>query len=70
MRCIQVEGKKSIVKYVFQKTGFKVNKEPAKIVVLGTSYRRYIAVHRRVFEEILDCKMNVKTFDVDTEHLA
>ncbi|MBI2579723.1 MAG: hypothetical protein HYW27_02370 [Candidatus Aenigmarchaeota archaeon] len=63
-------AKKSIVKYVLQKTGFKANKGPVKIVVLGTSDRRYLAVHRRVFEEILGCKTDVKTFDVDTEHLG
>ncbi|MAG02894.1 hypothetical protein CMI42_06155 [Candidatus Pacearchaeota archaeon] len=63
-------AKKSIVRQVLSKMNFKIRNENIKIVVLGASDERYISVHRRIFEEILRCSIDIVTLDIDTKHLG
>lgn len=62
--------KKSIVKYVIKAMKFKTITESVKVVVLGTSDRRYIPIHKRIFEEILKKSIQMTTFDIDVNHLG
>jgi len=64
------KAKKSIVKYVINKVGFKPINNEVKVVVLGASDERYLPVHQRVFEGVLQFPVKMITFDVDTEHLG
>ncbi|KKP37827.1 MAG: hypothetical protein UR27_C0002G0003 [Candidatus Peregrinibacteria bacterium GW2011_GWA2_33_10] len=62
--------KRSIVEHIIKTANFEASHEPIKIVVLGASDKRYISVHQRVFSETLKRTINMKTFDLDAEHLG
>lgn len=62
--------KKSIVKYIIEAMTFKPKTESVKVVVLGASDKRYIPIHKRIFEEILKKDIQMNTFDVDVVHLG
>lgn len=61
--------KKSIVRKVLETAGFQ-SAESVKAVVLGASDKRYIPIHQRIFENLLQKTVDMATFDIDTEHLG
>lgn len=63
-------AKKSIIKYVLKEINFNPVGKPVRITVLGTSDKRYISIHQKVFEEVLRRNIKIITFDVDIKHLA
>ncbi len=62
--------KHSIVQHVLNAAPVTALSEPIKVVVLGASDKRYIAIHARVFSDVLGKKVKLSTLDVDTEHLG
>lgn len=62
--------KKFIVRYVIKAMKFKPIAESVKVVVLGASDKRYIPIHKRIFEEILKKTIQMTTFDVDVNHFG
>ncbi|MEK7145845.1 MAG: hypothetical protein AAB802_01535 [Patescibacteria group bacterium] len=62
--------KRSIVEQVLRTTNFEAAGDPVKVVVLGVSDKRYIPIHQRVFNDALKRAINMKTLDIDTEHLG
>ncbi len=62
--------KRSIVEQVLRAANFKVGGEPVKVAVLGASDKRYIPIHQRVFHDAVKHAIDMKTFDVDTNHLG
>lgn len=62
--------KKFIVGFVLNKVQFASISTPVKIVVLGASDKRYIPIHKKIFEEIIKRKISIFTFDIDEKHLS
>ena len=62
--------KRSIVEQVFRVANFEAGCEPVKVAVLGASDIRYIPIHQRIFRAAVKRAINMKTFDIDTEHLG
>lgn len=62
--------KRSIVEQVLSATNFEAGGESVKVVVLGASDKRYIPIHQRVFRGAVKHAIDMKTFDIDTEHLG
>jgi len=62
-------AKKSIVNHVLKETQFESTDNPTRVVVLGASDKRYVSVHRKIFEEAIQGKVEMITFDIDTKHL-
>lgn len=62
--------KRSIVEQVLRSAHFEAGGETIKVVVLGASDKRYIPIHQRVFRDAFRRTIDMKTFDIDTEHLG
>jgi hypothetical protein len=61
--------KKSIFRHVLEDMNFSVMGDTVRTVILGASDKRYIPIHQRIFEEILNKTVQMTTFDIDTKHL-
>lgn len=59
-----------LVQTVLEASGFKPEADPVKVAVLGASDKRYIPIHRRIFEEVVGKRVDMTTFDLEIEHLA
>ena len=62
--------KRSNVEQVVEKMNFQIGIELVKVVVLGASDKRYIPIHKRIFEGIFERQIQMVTFDIDPEHLG
>jgi len=62
--------KASIVKYVIKHIKPTFNSDSLNVCVLGASDKRYIPIHKRIFETILKKKIQMTTLDLDISHLA
>lgn len=64
----------SIVRQVVKAINFKPTLNSVNsivnVVVLGASDKRYIPIHKRVFETVLKTNIQMTTFDVETAHLG
>ncbi len=61
--------KRSIVAHVLSETSFVLQHVPVRVVVLGASDKRYIAIHKKIFQDLLGREVDIKTLDLDTHHL-
>jgi hypothetical protein len=66
---IRAKVKKAILEKVFFETHFQ-RTDKTRISVFGASDKRYLPVHKRLFEETLKTEVDMTTFDIDTEHLV
>jgi hypothetical protein len=64
------QTKRSIVKHVLRTINFPRKHEPLKVVVLGASDKRYIPIHQKVFASVTGQKVQMVTFDIDSDHLG
>lgn len=62
--------KKSIIEHVLKEMNYVSHSTPVKIVILGTSDKRYIPLHERIFEKTMGQKIQMLTFDLDSGHLG
>lgn len=62
--------KKSIIKYILNTIKFRTSTEPIKVTILGASDKRYLSIHKKIFEEILKKKIQIITFDFEVNHLG
>ncbi len=62
--------KKSILQYIFETSRFQTAKSELKVVVLGTSDKRYIPMYQKILSELFNQKIEFTLLDIDTEHLA
>ena len=54
---------------ILKKVPLRSNKGPLKLAVLGCGDKRFIAHHKKIFEHLLQKKVEITTFDITTEHL-
>lgn len=65
-----MEGTKdSIIRQVIQLMGYAPVQQPANVVILGASDRRYLPIHERIFRHRLG-DVQMVTYDIDREHLG
>jgi hypothetical protein len=62
--------KSSIVEHVLRETKFEINGAPIRVLVLGASDQRYIAIHQEVFNAAIQRTVEMTTFDIEPEHLG
>lgn len=61
--------KRSIVAHILSETSLAMQHIPVRVVVLGASDKRYVPIHKKIFEELLGSEVDMKTLDLDTHHL-
>ena len=54
---------------IFEKVTVKTDSVPARIAVLGCGDKRLVKHHKRIFEKVLERKVEIITFDVTIDHL-
>lgn len=65
----RVKIKRAILAKILKVTEYKTSSDPIKIAVLGVSDKRYVKHHKRLFEEALMKDVEMRTFDIVTDHL-
>ncbi|MFH1253009.1 MAG: class I SAM-dependent methyltransferase [Candidatus Uhrbacteria bacterium] len=55
---------------IFNEVSLNTNSNPISLAVLGCGDKRFIAHHKRIFEQVLKRKVEVTTFDINTDHLV
>lgn len=62
--------KKEELAKIFEAVPFHPTNEPLRIAVTGCADVRFVAGHKKIFEELLGKKVELTTFDINSEHLA
>jgi hypothetical protein len=57
------------LKYILNKTNYSPSKENLRIAVLGCADKRFVKIHKEIFEKLLKRNIEQTTFDITTEHL-
>lgn len=55
---------------IFAASPFSLISDLVRVAVLGCADHRMVSAHKRIFEKLLNKKVELTTFDVTTEHLA
>jgi len=66
----RADAKEQELASIFQKISLNTNSNPVKLAVLGCGDKRFIAHHKRIFENVLKRNVDVTTFDITIDHLA
>lgn len=55
---------------IFNEVSLNTNSNPISLAVLGCGDKRFIAHHKRIFEQVLKRKVEVTTFDINVDHFS
>lgn len=61
--------KKQELKKTFGELEYTPVHSPVRIAVLGCADKRFVVLHKEIFEELLQRPVELTTFDITTEHL-
>lgn len=67
---LRIRAKERELVQVFDHIRFVPTQSPVRIAILGCGDRRFVKVHKEIFERLLSTPVEVITFDVAVEHLA
>ncbi len=56
--------------HIFKRLDWKPTSDPVRVAIFGCGDRRFVSGHRSLLSELLDSTIELKTFDITTEHLA
>jgi len=57
------------LKKILSETGYKPGVDNVRIAVLGCADKRFVKMHKNIFEKLLKKNVELVTFDIETEHL-
>lgn len=66
----RADAKEQELASIFQEVSLNTDSDPVKLAVLGCGDKRFIAQHKRIFEQVLKRNVEVTTFDITIDHLA
>lgn len=66
----RVDVKEKELTSIFQEISLNTDSNPVKLAVLGCGDKRFVAHHKRIFENVLKRNVEITTFDISIDHLA
>ena len=66
----RTDAKEQELTSIFQEVSLNTDNDPVKLAVLGCGDKRFVAHHKRIFEQVLKRNVEVTTFDITIDHLA
>ena len=66
----RADAKEQELVSIFQEVSLNTDSDPARLAVLGCGDKRFVAHHKRIFEQVLKRNVEVTTFDITIDHLA
>lgn len=66
----KADAKEQELVMIFKEAPLNTNSDPVRLAVLGCGDKRFIAHHKRIFENVLKRNVEVSTFDISIDHLA
>lgn len=66
----KADAKEQELASIFQEVLLNTDSESVNLAVLGCGDKRFIAHHKRIFENVLKRNVEVSTFDISTAHLV
>ena len=66
----RADAKEQELTSIFQEVSLSTDSDPVKLAVLGCGDKRFVAHHKRIFENVLKRNVEVTTFDINIDHLA
>jgi len=66
----RVDAKEQELTSIFQKVSLNTDSDPVRLAVLGCGDKRFVALHKRIFEQVLKRNVEVTTFDITIDHLV
>lgn len=66
----RADAKEMEIKKIFAEVGFTPKHSPVRIAVTGCADKRFVELHRQLFERILGIPAALTTFDITIDHLV
>ena len=66
----RADAKEQELATIFNEVSLKTDIDPVRLAVLGCGDKRFVAHHKRIFENVLKRNVEVTTFDINIDHLA
>ena len=66
----RADAKEQELASIFQEVSLNNDSDPVRLAVLGCGDKRFIAHHKKIFENVLKRNVEVTTFDINIDHLA
>src|SRR3989339_300677 len=66
----KADSKEQELASIFQEVSLNTDSDPVRLAVLGCGDKRFVALHKRIFEQVLKRNIEVTTFDITIDHLA
>jgi len=66
----RADAKEQELASIFQEVSLNTESDPIRLAVLGCGDKRFVALHKRIFEQVLKRNVEVTTFDITIDHLA
>ena len=66
----RADAKEQELTSIFQEVALSTDSDPVRLAVLGCGDKRFVALHKRIFEQVLKRNVEVTTFDITVDHLA
>lgn len=66
----KADAKEQEIASIFLEVSLSADSDPVRLAVLGCGDKRFVAHHKRIFENVLKRNMEVTTFDITIDHLA
>ncbi len=65
----KADAKEQELSTIFHEISLNTDSEPVRVAVLGCGDKLLIAHHKRIFEKVLNRKVEISTFDITIDHL-
>lgn len=66
----RADAKEQELASIFQEVSLNPDSDPVRLAVLGCGDKRFVALHKRIFEQVLKRNVEVTTFDITVDQLA
>ncbi len=66
----KADAKEQELSSIFNEVSLNTDSDPVRLAVMGSGDKRFIAHHKRIFEQVLKRNVDVTTFDITIDHLA
>lgn len=66
----KADAKEQELVSIFQEISLSTDSDPVRLAVLGCGDKRFVAHHKRIFENVLGRNVEATTFDISIDHLA
>lgn len=66
----KADAKEQELVAIFNEVSLNTDSDPVRLAVLGCGDKRFVAHHKRIFENVLKRNVEVITFDITIDHLT